>query len=205
MIEDRDTAQIAANQLENDNDMKKGNQQVERKDVNVNLDNKGREVSLDTEEEEEEQLLSEMLNKKGDKMNLSAWDYYSSFIYKPKALKVKLKLFNEGIENINDRMQIENLMKKMREFDKLRALLLDQNQLILFNNLPKPEIPSADNNENKLRRKTSAVQKEIARPSFKEEKRTVQEIIDSYRRIQRKSQKTDIDQKLLELFGKTTD
>ena len=64
--------------------------------------------------------------------------YYRCFALRSQ--KRKKKVFEEGLKQVDEGLDIINVMKKLREVDKFRTLLLDSDQLLLFNNMPKPVI-----------------------------------------------------------------
>ena len=72
------------------------------------------------------------------RININFWDYIVACFCKPQAIQKKFELLREGENKIRERLDIFNVMKKLREIDKLKMLLLDKDQLTLFDNLPKP-------------------------------------------------------------------
>lgn len=132
------------------------------------------------------------------KMGLSIWEYLYWFTLRPKSLQTKKEIYDEGIKKINERLDIANLMKKLREIDKLRALLLDSDQLMLFNNLPKPEIGPKTQN---YLGQGSAVSEWLQDAKFVEgEVSTKKQIINSFNNLKNKKEKTEVDKKLIEIF-----
>ncbi len=53
----------------------------------------------------------------------------------------KRKQFNFGVKNIDKKLDIIYIINKFIEIDKLKNLLLTQEQLKLFNYIPRPQIP----------------------------------------------------------------
>jgi len=47
-------------------------------------------------------------------------------------------LFQEGKKKVKESLNILHIMKKLRDVDKIKALLLNKDQRILFDNLPRP-------------------------------------------------------------------
>ena len=80
------------------------------------------------------------MNKDGGGLNITFWDYLLSFVRKSDRYKKKIKLLDTGIEMINKRLDIFELFNNFREVEKLKLLLLDYEQAVLFENLPKPLI-----------------------------------------------------------------
>ena len=103
--------------------------------------------------------------------------------------------YKAGKEKITSELCITRIMKKMRELDRLKALLLTEDQRVLFDNLPKPDILGPLDIPNDMERK------------FEEEgkkKVTDQEYLKGlaqyYFALKGKSEKSKIDRKLLDWF-----
>lgn len=75
-----------------------------------------------------------------NKIDITFWEYLKSFISKDPKIQKKMKVLNEGIKQIETRLDIFNLLKKLDELDKLKILLLQDHQLALFEGLPPPII-----------------------------------------------------------------
>jgi len=84
------------------------------------------------------------MNKDGEGLNITFWDYLLSFVRKSDRYKKKIKLLETGIEMINKRLDIFELFNNFREVEKLKLLLLDYEQAVLFENLPKPMIEAEE-------------------------------------------------------------
>lgn len=52
----------------------------------------------------------------------------------------KIKSYSEGLRNIYEYIDIKNIIKKLQGVDKLKLILLDKNQRIAFEMLPKPGV-----------------------------------------------------------------
>ena len=78
------------------------------------------------------------MSKEHEGLNITFWDYLQSFVRKSDRYKQKIKFLNAGVKMINERLDIFELFKNFREVEKLKLLLLDYEQAVLFENLPKP-------------------------------------------------------------------
>ena len=70
-------------------------------------------------------------------------NYFNYMLMKIKPnckLKEKEKLYLKGIKNIDREMDITEILRKLHDIDKLKAILLNDSQLCLFNFLSKPII-----------------------------------------------------------------
>ena len=52
----------------------------------------------------------------------------------------KDKAYDEALNNLYEYMDIHNIIKRLQDVDKLKLVLLDENQRRVFDNLPKPGI-----------------------------------------------------------------
>jgi len=156
----------------------------------------------------EEETEDEDASKKyeSSRVDISIWEFFTSFIKKSEKTKEKFDVLNKGMKNVRERMDILNIMKKFRELDKLKTLLLEEDQLTLFNAIPKTEIRSGEtpvrasislNNE-----KSHAFSQRILKKStFIEINDKQEEIKKSYDNISMKNKKSKIDYRLLEFYN----
>jgi len=109
-------------------------------------------------------------------------------------------VLNKGMKNIEERLDIFNIMKKFREIDKLKALLLEDDQLILFNGLPKPEVKSEDDLLTVYN-----VTKVLKDSKFVDWEGKQEQIEASYKKLKEKPKKSKVDSKLLAIYKSTFD
>ena len=137
------------------------------------------------------------------KIDISIWEFILSFVKKTEKSKEKFEVLDKGMKNVRERMDILNIMKKFREFDKLKVLLLEEDQLVLFNAIPKAEIKanttlvSADEAKN-----SKAFSGRILKKStFIEIDEKQEQVRQSFDNIRLKAKKTKIDSRLLEIYN----
>ena len=138
------------------------------------------------------------------KLDISMWDLICSVFNKNGPAAQRMKVLRAGISNIEDRLDIFNLLKKLREIDKLKALLLEEDHRTLFNGLPKPEINLSDCKDNDITaEKVQRSQYEFLKGSkFVEEKPDTSLVLNLYRGMIDKDKKSKVDQKLIEIYDK---
>jgi len=145
--------------------------------------------------------LPEKLCKSTYKINITFWEYLHSYFWKSKELKEKFRLLNEGIRRIEERLDIFKVFKKFREVDKMRLLLFESEQLVLFDSLPKPELASKDDDDTTAPELDKSKSIEHIRQSrFINEKRRNDLIALSYENMKKKMRKSIIDDRLLDIY-----
>lgn len=130
---------------------------------------------------------------KNPDLNISAIEYFRSFFSQEKELKKKFKIVKEGQRRIEERLDVFNILKKFREIDKLKALLLDKEQLILFDYLPKPVLDYSE-----LMKNFSDSVSVLRDPEFIKIREAVFQ--DAYQNLYRRPHKSGIDKKLIDIY-----
>ena len=133
-------------------------------------------------------------------LNLTFSEYLSSFIRKDGYAKRKVDSINFGISLINERLDVFNILKKLREVDKLKVLILEEHHRSLFNGLPKPEINLEDQNTDSLDARMTQYQV-LKGPRFIERVASTREVLRSIDKIRSKTDKSQIDQKFVEIYS----
>lgn len=88
------------------------------------------------------QKIVEKMFSKGKKLKFNVCDYLEHLLRKKNEMS---KVFvREGMENIDRKLDIVYIFQKLKEVDKLKMLLLDKKQLMLFEFLPKPTLEDID-------------------------------------------------------------
>ena len=143
--------------------------------------------------------LPEKLNKRSYQLNITFMEYLQSYFYKSKELKEKFRLLNEGVRRIEERLDIFNVFKKFREVDKMRLLMFESEQLVLFDSLPKPELALKEGEVDEEIEKKKSVE-HIRESRFINEKRKNDLIALSYENMKKKYEKSMIDDRLLDIY-----
>jgi len=111
---------------------------------NVNAEDEDIDSGCPEKKEDQKEFENQLKNiayrmsKEHEGLNITFWDYLQSFVRKSARYKQKIKFLNAGVKMINERLDIFELFKNFREVEKLKLLLLDYEQAVLFENLPKP-------------------------------------------------------------------
>jgi len=146
--------------------------------------------------------ISSDMNAEPSRLNITFWDYIRSFVRRSDAMKEKMRLLNEGINRINERLDIFQMFKKFREIDKLKVLLLEYDQLVLFEGIPRPQLILRDEEDEAENDSKKISKRQLQQAKFVSEKRKYQKVLNAYANIKgkKKSQSTIIDQRLLDIY-----
>ena len=134
-----------------------------------------------------------------DKLKMSYFQYYFSFCRDNLAKQYKT-LLKKGLNQIDYVMNISYIMRKLIEIDMLKVVLLDANQLAVFNNIPKPTISVSEKNE---KEKTLKLH-QLMSQSIHDKELFPEKVIDAYNTISSKTLKSKKDEKLLEMMPKAS-
>ena len=141
-----------------------------------------------------------ILTTKFEKIDISFFEYIRSFVWSNPAIDEKAGLLKEGMRRINERLDIFNMFKKLREIDKLKLLLLDKEQLVLFNGLPKPHLMHKEERVVSARRNTRTFSHLQLREARFVSENKMDKMLRSYKDLKGKSETTMIDKKLIEIY-----
>lgn len=72
------------------------------------------------------------------------YDYFGCCCRKSK-MKKNLDILDKGTEIIEDMLDTRYILSKLQEIDKLKKCMMTKEQLILFNNIPKPYLRVNEN------------------------------------------------------------
>lgn len=134
-----------------------------------------------------------------EKIKFTFWDYIKSYFWKSDSLNKKLAILKEGKKRIDERLDIFNVLKKLREVDKLKVLMLENEQLVLFDSLPKPHL-KVKQSKPSLRARQSFAHTYLRESKFIMERSKNELIALSYESLKNKDDKTGIDEKLVDIF-----
>lgn len=144
------------------------------------------------------------IKKKNKKKNLhfSLKDFFGK--KNRQALKEKLQLLGAAGQNVKDQLDIMHILEKLQEIDKLKLLLLNPEQLLLFKLISKPEILleeliEHEKHENHPGSYMAKSFKKIEETSDK----NIRDLVVYYNKIKEKNEKSenlDTDARLLKLL-----
>jgi len=116
------------------------------------------------------------------------------------ALSFKEKLFERAHEVYQDEIDIVKILKRVQDIDKLKYLLLNDQQLMLFDVLEKPMIFVEENEKEMLHSFSSFIMSPARRKSTVDSK--IRKAFDYYQQLDKKLVRDPIDEKLFLLIDK---
>ena len=143
------------------------------------------------------------------KLQISFFEYLYSFLrVNDKELVAKRKIFDQSKGLLNQSLSLSEILSKIAELDKLKFLLFDSNQLLLFECIPKPIIGADYLLKKPLDRRKNLSFAEVRKlnESFFQRKNNfkAQEIETAYQKVRDKRFKTEIDAKMLKVVEMKT-
>lgn len=135
------------------------------------------------------------------KISLSYCGYLMSFFKKCSISNTK-KLLNKGLLQIDEVLDISYIMKKLVEIDILKLLLLNDDQINLFECIPKPTISINDDSNNDKKKEKENLYMKFSRKFQRNLSQKEQEAALSFQMMLSKSNKNEIDQKLIKMINK---
>ncbi|EAR87344.2 transmembrane protein, putative (macronuclear) [Tetrahymena thermophila SB210] len=159
------------------------------------------------EQKIKESIFKKLMQKTTSHMSLGVFEYLKLLIWPFGKLKEKKKVLDFSIDTLYYHLDVMYVVKKLLEVDKLKQILLDKDQLKLFEYIPKPTITSNYG----FTEKEDDLQIDI--DTQYQDKRTelqkAQQAFNAYQNISNKEHQNLLDNriielldpKLLELFG----
>jgi len=143
------------------------------------------------------------------KLQISFFEYLYSFLrVNDKELVAKRKIFDQSKGLLNQSLSLSEILSKISELDKLKFLLFDSDQLLLFECIPKPIIGADYLLKKPLDRRKNLCFSEVRKlnESFFQRKNNfkTQEIETAYQKLRDKRIKTEVDAKMLKVVEMKT-
>ncbi|KAL4435683.1 hypothetical protein ABPG74_018234 [Tetrahymena malaccensis] len=142
-----------------------------------------------------------MFKQQTKSIHVSIWEYIKSSIFPCKSQKKKKDIINYSFEMLYQNLDILQILKRLIEVEKLKRLFLNQEQLKLFDYLPKPTIHSG-----LFDKKTTdkGIQNQYEINLLYQDNRTelqrAKDAYDSYKKILSKNEYTELDEKLINML-----
>ena len=176
------------------------------KEMEIIQDDKNSVASIKKDKEKkkgEQELANKLFKLKESPLNLGFMDLFKSLFISESELDIKKNQRNKGVSSIFAQLDIKYILKKFAEIDKLKLLLLNEDQHHLFEYLPKPIImKNTKISFNYVRKSLSPAKISISRSStiaphndLVLKAKTVQR---AYENIIKKTEMTELDKKLIE-------
>ncbi|EAR85581.2 transmembrane protein, putative (macronuclear) [Tetrahymena thermophila SB210] len=143
----------------------------------------------------------QLFQQETNSMQLNIWEYIKYFFWPFGQIKKKKQIIDYSIQKLYYHIDLIYLVKKLIEIEKLKQLLMDSNQIKLFEYLPKPTIKDDDvfkiKKGNKEDQDQSQQEYNILYQDDRSEIEKLQDAYQAYLNIQKRGQKNQLDQKLL--------
>jgi len=169
------------------------NELVQLKEVELELQNSNQQQLTVAQNSAGDDNMHSLPERKIDNIEIGVWEWMSSFV-KPDP---QVKLLQKGSEEILKGVDIVTIVTKFYELEKLKACLMNEDQRALFDHLPKALLV-VDADENM--KAEDAVQVHDWSKSYSSDKNKLSEIYNKLKRVENKSK---LDERLLSLFEKT--
>ena len=138
-----------------------------------------------------------------NKNDSSKFSYFDYIIYILKTIccmkkSSKEQLITEAEKTYREDMDVTNMVKKLHDVEKLKILLFDEDQLLLFNYLSKPIIKLSNNNYGEDENMKSSIRmSKMMNSKFEKDSKDIET---SYKKILRLKNDDKINQRLIDLF-----
>ncbi|KAL4432690.1 hypothetical protein ABPG74_004983 [Tetrahymena malaccensis] len=186
----------------------KSKQQNEAKDQEVlefsnNLKIQKQKLKLKQMEDKlKENRFNDLITKETKCMKMNIWEYFKSKIFPFGDNKKKKKIIEYSIDKLYYNLDIFNILKKLVEVEKLKRLILDPEQLKLFDYIPKPTIHSnlvLNSNPNQPEIKKS-YEVDVLYQDHRTEIQKVTDAFQAYKMIVNRQDHTILDEKIIQLL-----
>ena len=149
---------------------------------------------------QKEKILHDIFRSQEIPFKLSLWDNFKSYFKKNEKIDCEIKQNNSAVRNIFEHLDISYVLKKILEIEKLKILLLDENQYLLFELLPKPLVRKNGTiqiNSNIIKLKNQSTHDIITNRNYIMQAKMIK---NAYDNINAKEGKNELDNKLLQLI-----
>ncbi|KAL4441423.1 hypothetical protein ABPG74_013718 [Tetrahymena malaccensis] len=148
-----------------------------------------------------EKEFSKLLNQQTHSMKMSIWEYFLSYLCPFGKLKKKKETIQYSIDMLYQNLDILQILKRLIEVEKLKRILLDADQIKLFDYLPKPTIDldlilHKQSTENIYKSK----EVNLLYQDNRSEMQKAKDAFEAYKKIKHKKNFTMLDQKIVEML-----
>lgn len=140
------------------------------------------------------------ITDKNQEIKFNIFDFFKLMGKKliSRALTLNEKLFVRAQDVFENEIDIVKILQRIQDIDKLKHLLLNEHQLMLFDVLEKPVI-FADDNET---RRSSSMVTSQRKESVSDVNTKMRKAFDYYMELEKKEKREDIDNKLFQMIDK---
>lgn len=146
---------------------------------------------------QKEKILQQLLKSQGIPLKLSFWKNAFSLFNRNSEFENEVKQMDSAVYKIMENLDIGYILKKIFEIEKLKLLLLDENQYYLFELLPKPLVRKNGTiqfNSNQMQLKNPGSSEIIASKDYTTQTKILR---NAFEKINSKEIKNEIDNRLL--------
>ncbi|EWS71394.1 small GTP-binding domain protein (macronuclear) [Tetrahymena thermophila SB210] len=144
-----------------------------------------------------EETFQNYFDSQMNNFRISAWEYLKSqlFCYFSKFYNNRKKIINYTKEKLYNYIDLFNIINKLNEIEKLKRLILDEDQLKLFDYLPKPTISADIISKSHFEQKRKEV--DLLYQDQRSELQKASDSFQAYYNLVQKCELTTLDQKLI--------
>ncbi|CAD8058135.1 unnamed protein product [Paramecium primaurelia] len=145
--------------------------------------------------------LKKYLKQKKKQLEIGIFDLFCMNLGIKKSFQQQIKY---SIEKIFNKLDVVNILNKMQEIDKLKYVLLNKEQLELFNYIPKPLIPS-DMFSKDFEQKLNVLEEKLEFQFILQEEKSdlfkIESAFYAYMKLHQKKKLSETDKNILDLVG----
>ncbi|CAD8069848.1 unnamed protein product [Paramecium sonneborni] len=171
------------------------------KEGNNKLGNIQKKTKKNIKQIENRTELKKYLKHKKKQLEIGLFDLFCMNLGIQKSYKQQIQY---SIQKIFNKLDVVNILNKMQEIDKLKYVLLNKEQLELFNYIPKPLIPS-DMFSKDFEKKLNVLEEKIEFQFILQEEKSdlfkIESAFYAYMNLNQKKKLSEIDKNILELVG----
>ncbi|KAL4468733.1 hypothetical protein ABPG74_005236 [Tetrahymena malaccensis] len=132
-----------------------------------------------------------------NKISFQGWEYFANFFRFSKLCKKrKYELLQKGVDKLYNQIDIFYLVQKLLEVEKLKRLLLNENQIKLFEFIPKPVLTLEEQKQNHISDKVGLLYED-----YKDITQKINEVQQAFQQIiSTQTKPSKIDLRILELL-----
>ncbi|EWS74766.1 transmembrane protein, putative (macronuclear) [Tetrahymena thermophila SB210] len=148
-----------------------------------------------------EKQFDKLMKKETNSMKMSVFEYFVSLIFPCGRLRKKKQVIDYSIEKLYQNLDIFSILKRLIEVEKLKRLLLDQNQIKLLDYLPKPTIHldlALNKDLNHSNQKNQEIN--LLYQDNRSELQKAKDAFEAYKNILSKDNFSELDEKLIDML-----
>ncbi|KAL4460285.1 hypothetical protein ABPG74_000036 [Tetrahymena malaccensis] len=152
-----------------------------------------------------ENQVKKMLNEETNSMQISFFEYLKLHLWPfSKEVRNKKKIIDYSVNKLYYHIDLLNVIKKLIEVDKLKRILMDDDQIKLFEYLPKPSISDQDilNEEQHSEKQNDNNFKDIFYQDTRSESQKLQDAYEAYIKISKRDHLNILDKKIIDNIDK---